>query len=236
MTTNRSSRRLRRRRGSNRLAPRAFGLAGRLYLEWVWRTTRMEHVGPTLLDGTDADCPPPHLGAFWHSRLLYFAWAFSGPSYGTLVSRHRDGELIAVCLRAFGTRCVRGSTRREGGLGLRRAARLIGEGVSFGITPDGPLGPARRAQPGAVSLASRSGAPLVPVAWAVRRRIVLSSWDGFLLPLPFNRGVRVVGEPLRVPPDLVAADREFWRRALEVRLDEVTDEADRRAGAAGGRW
>ncbi|MGH7735079.1 MAG: lysophospholipid acyltransferase family protein, partial [Gemmatimonadales bacterium] len=52
----------------------------------------------------------------------------------------------------------------------------------------------------------------------------------FLLPLPFGRGVFVVGQEIALPGTLDAASREALRLRLEDALNAVTREADRRAG------
>ena len=90
-----------------------------------------------------------------------------------LVSKHRDGELIARTVRAFGVKSVRGSTTRGwfGGIkGLLKAARL---GGNLAITPDGPKGPARTAQPGIIQIARKTGLPIVPVSFGSLKKKLL---------------------------------------------------------------
>ena len=79
-------------------------------------------------------------------------------------------------------------------------------------------------------MARLSGAPVVPIAYATSRRILLNSWDRFLLPLPFSRGVFVWGQPIWVPRGSDAAEPETLRQAIEDGLNEVSDEADRMTG------
>ena len=47
---------------------------------------------------------------------------------------------------------------------------------------------------------------------------------------PFSRGVILIGDPLTVPRDADAATLETLRQSLEVRLNSLTDEADRLCG------
>jgi lysophospholipid acyltransferase (LPLAT)-like uncharacterized protein len=204
--------------------------AARWYLALVWATTRIREVGISE-EAFRTLYPPPYVAAFWHSRLLYPAYRFRGPDYAALISSHADGELIARCVEGFGTHCVRGSSLRQGGPALHRAVRLLRDGVSCAVTPDGPVGPAGVAQPGAVALAGLARVPLVPLAYAVRRKLAFSSWDAFQVPLPFNRGVVAIGEPLQVPGDLDSAGLEHYRLELEERLDAVTAQADRLVGS-----
>ena len=79
------------------------------------------------------------------------------------------------------------------------------------FTPDGPRGPRYQVQPGLVLVAKRTGAPILPMTFGAQWKRVLTSWDAFLLPLPFSRIVVVYGEPIYVPADASAADLEAKR-------------------------
>ena len=70
------------------------------------------------------------------------------------------------------------------------------EGYDLGITPDGPTGPAHSVKRGVFFLAEKSGASIVPVGVAASRARHLSSWDSFMIPMPFSRVVVAYGEPL----------------------------------------
>ena len=201
------------------------------YLALLWRTSRIVPVGlsePELRRRFSA----PYIGAFWHARMLWPAWTFRGPEFAVLVSDHADGELIARAIGGLGTRVVFGSSLRGGTAGLHAAARLLAAGVSVAVTPDGPVGPARVAKPGVIALASLTGAPIVPMAYAARPDLVFASWDRFRVPLPFGRAWGALGEPLRVPAGLDGPALESHRAALEAALDRLTDEVDRCAGRA----
>jgi lysophospholipid acyltransferase (LPLAT)-like uncharacterized protein len=113
---------------------------------------------------------------------------------------------------------------------MHQAVRLLRQGVTCAVTPDGPLGPAGVAKPGAVILASLTGVPVVPLAAATRLKLVFRSWDAFQVPLPFAKGVVTIGEPLTVPGELDAAGIESYRSRLEERLIAVTAQADRLVG------
>jgi len=202
------------------------------YLALIWRSSRIVVVGLSEVE-LRRRSPAPYIGAFWHERMLWPAWAFRGPDYAVLVSDHADGELIARAVGGLGTRAVFGSSLRGGTAGLRAAARLVGAGVNVAITPDGPVGPARVAKPGVIALASLTGAPIVPMAYAARPDLVFASWDRFRVPLPFGRAWVALGEPLAVPAGLEGAALEPYRAALESALAALTAEVDRHAGRGG---
>jgi lysophospholipid acyltransferase (LPLAT)-like uncharacterized protein len=147
-----------------------------------------------------------------------------------LVSDHRDGRLIARTVRRFGIGIITGSSSREPVQALYRVAEVCRAYGLPCVTPDGPRGPCMRAAMGPVLAAEMAEAVLVPVSYATSRRRILPSWDRFLLPLPFGRGVFVIGREIDVPAGLDATGREALRLRLEEALHAVTREADRRAG------
>ena len=168
---------------------------------------------------------------FWHGRLLMMPFGLFGPRpFGVMISGHRDGQVIARIIRPFGIKTVSGSSSRQPAKALRNAARLCRDGSLVGITPDGPRGPRQHAAAGAVMLAELADAVLLPVSYATSRRRTLGSWDRFLLPLPFGRGVFVIGQEIAVPADLDSTGRETLRRTLEDALNAVNNEADRLTG------
>ncbi|MCF6178407.1 MAG: hypothetical protein L3J63_03330, partial [Geopsychrobacter sp.] len=64
------------------------------------------------------------------------------------------------------------------------------------ITPDGPKGPRHQIKDGVIQLARLTGRPVVPMAFVCSKGHRFASWDRFLLPFPFSRGVYSFGEPL----------------------------------------
>lgn len=167
--------------------------------------------------------------AFWHRHLPLMRYAYRGRRMSVLVSRSKDGELIARVLRHLGIRTSRGSSSRGGSSGLRDLLRVAKAGSDLAITPDGPRGPMRQVQPGVVLLAAASGLPLIPVALGANRFRTLRTWDQMPLPLPGSRVEVVYGEPIRVPRD---ADVSSWAPRLRDALNAVEDRAARLAAGA----
>ena len=124
---------------------------------------------------------------------------------------------------------IKGSSSRGGGVALRALVAAIRNGVDVAIVPDGPRGPRERLQPGVVALAALTGAPVVPLAIGAQPARRLSSWDRFLVPLPFARCVLAFGAPVSVD---AAADREDAAKDLERALADVTERADALASGA----
>jgi hypothetical protein len=143
-----------------------------------------------------------------------------------LASGHRDGQLVAGVMARFGVGTISGSTGRGGHGAIRASRAALANGAVVVITPDGPRGPPMQAAPGAIRLARLSGAMIVPVSYATRRRVFLKTWDRFMVPLPFGTGAFVCGAPMSVPD---SEDEEAARRRLESALNAAVREADRLA-------
>lgn len=211
---------------------RAAGALAGLIVRVVRSTTRWETVADpaaaALLAGEE-----PLIGAFWHNRLMLITAAWpKGRPLAMVMSEHGDSRILGIAVADYVTRPVWGSSRRNPAAALKGMLRALRDGISVAITPDGPRGPRMRCRRGVVQAAMRTGAPIVPAAWAVSRRSVVRSWDRFMIAWPFGRGVVVYGPPIRVPADADAAAVEAARRAVEDALNAVTAEADRRMGHA----
>lgn len=166
----------------------------------------------------------------WHGRTLIPANVLRHRGYWALISLSRDGELQNCIFRRFGFNTVRGSTGRGGIKAALQLARILREGGVLALTPDGPRGPTHKVQLGTIMLGQKSGAPVVPVGISARPRILVNSWDRYMVPLPFARVWWVVGEPLEVPED---ADEEK-RQALAEQLERAMNRVERRAEELAG--
>jgi lysophospholipid acyltransferase (LPLAT)-like uncharacterized protein len=166
----------------------------------------------------------PLIYAFWHQRLLLFAYTHRFQGVTIIVSRHRDGDLIARTVERLGFQTVRGSSTRGGGAALFQLCQR--KGVDLGVTPDGPRGPRHALKPGIVHLAAVTGYPILPSTCSYARFRQFGSWDGFMLPRPFTRALVRAGEPFRLdasPSDVL----EPYRARLEKILRDLTNDTDR---------
>ncbi len=169
--------------------------------------------------------------AIWHERIAVavplwrMAWSIPGArpaTVNTLVSRHRDGQLIGYVLQFFGMSLIAGSSSKGGAGAFRTLTAALARGEHVVIIPDGPRGPRRQAAPGVAQVAALSGAAVIPCAAQTTRHITMRSWDRMIIPLPFGRGVVVCGAAIPV-------GREEWQPALAhivAALNEAADRAD----------
>jgi len=180
-------------------------------------TIRWEFVGERYKKG-DA----PYILSFWHARILMMPYAYKGWNGSMLISEHRDGAFIADAVELMGIQSSRGSSTRGGARALLEMIKIARTGRSLGITPDGPKGPREVVQPGTVQLAKKTGLPLRAVCYATKRHKRANSWDRFYLPLPFTRGVFVIGEPVYADSD----DDEENLRSFQQAMDDTQAKAD----------
>jgi lysophospholipid acyltransferase (LPLAT)-like uncharacterized protein len=200
------------------------------YVRLVYRTCRWTVEGAPFPQAIHS-AGGAFILAFWHGRLLMMpmAWQRLAPMH-MLISSHADGRLIAGAVRHFDIDSVAGSSNDGGSAALRAMVRWLKSGDCVGITPDGPDGPAMRASRGIVAVAKLADAPVLPLAYATRRRRILGTWDRFHLPFPFSRGIFIWGEPIHIGAELDPTAMEERRAMIEQRLNLITSEADRRMG------
>jgi len=164
---------------------------------------------------------------FWHNRLLMAPFAYMGKDMNVLISSHGDGELIANAMKRFDFHPVRGSSSKGGVEAMRELVRLGRKNSDMAITPDGPRGPAEVVKQGVAHVARVTGRPVLPLSFSSSRFRRFDSWDRFLLPYPFSRGVFVWGEPLYYRK---GEELELFRRRIEHALRDTTLRADELAG------
>lgn len=178
---------------------------------------RVEDPSGLLRDTPQRSC----IFAFWHNRIFLLPYLFrkhwhsrQRDRVAVLVSASKDGEFLTGVLDKFDLICVRGSSSRRGKQALREMTELVNLGYDAGITPDGPRGPKYVCQSGVISLAQLTQAPIVPVSWDVTRKIVMNSWDNFVVPMPFARATLRIGAPVVVAAGL--SDEEFEGKRVEL--------------------
>lgn len=205
------------------------------YIQFVlqtstWRFEGLEHFYQVDKENTG------FILAFWHQRLMLspvVRYKTERPAY-MLISRHRDGEVIAAGVARFDLQFIRGSSNnpkkdknKSGVRAMSQMIEKIEEGAAIGMTVDGPRGPAFVAKPGAVRLAGRTGCAILPGTFAVSNRITLKNWDTFHVALPFSRGAFVAGEPIYIKDNIEGEDLTAAVEQLTQALKEATIKAEK---------
>jgi lysophospholipid acyltransferase (LPLAT)-like uncharacterized protein len=183
-------------------------------------TLRVRHVHAEHIDAT-----PQYILTFWHRQLLPLLGRSRWKRPITvMISRSKDGEIIANVLALYGVQSARGSSTRGGSTALRELLREARAGKSIVFAPDGPRGPSGVVKDGVIFAAQASRLPIMPVAFAAKKYQLLRSWDRMIIPRPFSRSVIVYGAPMTVPRH---GDIEEWRLNVETTLNDLSAEAER---------
>jgi len=209
---------------------KAFGWLAARYIALVRDTSRITRV-PDDMDRR-IDELAPAIFTTWHGQFLMSATMKPAHQPAKMmIARHGDAEVIAQAVRHFDIGLIRGGGAagrrkdRGGTAAFRGALGSLQDGINVAMTADVPPGPARRAGPGVVAIASASGRPLIPMGFATRRNIAFRTWSRFTLNLPFSKFAMVMGDPVHVPADADDAQLEACRRDLERRINAVTRRA-----------
>jgi lysophospholipid acyltransferase (LPLAT)-like uncharacterized protein len=197
-----------------------------LFIRILRRTIRIEFRNTEALLRARGPGNRPYILSFWHGRLLLMRYSYPGDRITVMISRHGDGELIARTMGRFGIHATRGSTTIGGAAALREVVRRIRSGWDAAFTPDGPRGPRHVVQPGVVEAARLARAAIVPVTFACSSGRRLRSWDRFLVPMPFSRGLIAYGDPIEIPERADAGKLEEIRRSLEAAMIDLERKAD----------
>src|SRR4051812_36388810 len=184
-----------------------------------WRTEGLEHLETIARSGRQP------VMAFWHGRILSATFFFRRRGIVVMTSENFDGEWIAGIIERFGYGTARGSTSRGARKALLQLVREMAAGKPAGFAVDGPRGPARVAQPGALWLAQATGNPVLPFHLEANRHWSLRSWDRTQIPKPFSTVALAVGEPFDVPPGGDDTTIEHARGELDMRLHALEGRA-----------
>jgi lysophospholipid acyltransferase (LPLAT)-like uncharacterized protein len=219
-----------RRLTRSQFVQESVGLFLAQYLRTVWHTTRFTIEPPNAYEIFDRQLPV--IIAMWHGQ--HFMAPFVKQPYHkakVLISRHRDGEMMALAARRLGIETIRGAgshsgdqIRKGGTTAMFEMIEALEQGWNVALTADVPK-VARVAGRGIVMLARYSGRPIIPVAVATGRRIDLDNWDKSSINLPFGRGAVVAGAPITVAPDVDDAVIEAARLDVQSALNDVTRRA-----------
>jgi lysophospholipid acyltransferase (LPLAT)-like uncharacterized protein len=216
---------------------RAAGFLAAEYLRLVWLTNRFSFDPANIYQRVEPQ--QPAIFAFWHGQHFLTPFIKTKESHRAkvLISLHRDGEFNAIAAERLGIGTIRGSGdhgsafHRKGGVGaFKEMVRALADGYNVAMTADVPKR-SRVVGRGIIMLARESGRPIMPFAMATSRFIRLNNWDRTTINLPFGQGALVGVEEVCVPPD---ADAETMEK-LRVRLEQILNDATRRAYAQVGR-
>ena len=169
----------------------------------------------------------PYILTLWHGRIFYlFYYLRRHPDYFLLISPSDDGDLLARLARLMGYSVIRGSTYQKAVSAARSLIKVLRRNQRIIIIADGSRGPRCVAQPGSVQLAGITGAPIFPMTFGAKNKVVLNSWDQFAIPLPFTRCTLNFSSPISLPPKSSEQIIEEKRLELENALHRISKASD----------
>ena len=154
----------------------------------------------------------------WHQQ--FFAAIRHFQNYrvhrpGLMISRSKDGEIIASVAERTGWEPVRGSSSRGGIEAMRKLIEILRRTRLAGHIVDGPRGPAGVVKNGLIRTAHAADAVIVPFYVSADRAWYFNSWDRFMLPKPFSRVRLRFDEMIRLAATEDETEFEAQRAAVE---------------------
>lgn len=202
------------------------------YLWLVYKTNSWQVEPVDALDNVQEDLPV--IAAVWHGQHVLLPAIPMGLKASVMISRSLDGEITARVAQAYGNKTIRASGGRDARHTLRKGAlkgfldmlAALRDGENVMQTADIPKGTPRRAGPGIVALAQKSGRPILPLAVASSKRWQLpKSWDLTTINKPFGKSAIVMGNPIWVKSDANQKELEEARLQVQSSLDQITKRA-----------
>ena len=200
------------------------------FIGWIvlslWsRTLRIQFVNKAI-PGQLASEGKNIIYAFWHGRQFMLFHTHRNSGKVIPASESRDGEIQAGILKRFGFDVVRGSSKRKGDRALLGLVSGLRKGKDLAIGVDGPRGPLYEAKQGVVYLAGKLDKQIVPVTTSAKSYWILEkTWDKYLLPKPFTKGIVLYGDPIIVK-GIDEEELEQKRKELEAALNRLMAQAD----------
>lgn len=180
-----------------RVTIRVADLAFYVLIKMIGSTLKYEVEGEEHRQNILAEDKVP-IYALWHDRIFAGTYFLRDLGIVVLTSKSFDGEYIARFLTRFGFGTVRGSSSRGGVRGLVEMIRLMKQGLPMAFTVDGPRGPRYEAKSGPVTLAKKTGNPILPFIVECKRSWQVKSWDRLQIPKPFSKARVFFAEPVFV--------------------------------------
>ncbi|MFV0245765.1 MAG: lysophospholipid acyltransferase family protein [Qingshengfaniella sp.] len=194
------------------------------YIRFVFRTTKWERIG---FESYEADIARgvPRILCCWHARLTLTPYLrdWSDHALAVLASEHADARIATADMRDLGIQVIELATSGSNPGAIRKAVAHVRNGNSLAIAVDGPMGPRGVAKTGAIVIGGLTGAQVVPCCYTISRSITLKTWDRFVLPLPWSRGVLAVGDGFVPPRKASPKDMQHAADRLGRLIDALTE-------------
>ena len=190
----------------------------------VFRVLKIQELFTMIIEVNNPD-KMPCIYAMWHAHQFCIHGINNREKLHVLVSRSRDGEIIADVVERWGFKTVRGSKGKKGAVeATMQMISILKSGENCAMMVDGPKGPAKVVKDGVIKIAKMAGVPIVPVYWYSKNFTFAKfpSWDEMRCPILGTNLINLYGEPVYVPQD---GDEEEARLKLQQSLEELEKKA-----------
>ncbi|MEN6466628.1 MAG: lysophospholipid acyltransferase family protein [Syntrophaceae bacterium] len=175
----------------------------------------------------------------WHQQFFSAIRHFQnyrGLNPSLMISKSRDGEMIASVALRSGWHVVRGSSSNGGRSALSQMIKYLRKSGLAAHIVDGPRGPAGEVKSGTIKLAQSADAAIIPFYTSADRSWSFKSWDSFFLPKPFARVVLTFGDMIKYDStetqDEFEVQRKYLESIMQTRLRAIPSKS-KMAGGAG---
>jgi len=158
----------------------------------------------------------------WHNQLAITFGKSKRFRFVSMISRSKDGDLLAPLVESFGHAVVRASSSKGASAGLIEMLEYMNKGYHAAMAVDGPKGPVYKAKPGTLYLAKKADGILVPVLANCKSFFRFNSWDKFILPKPFAKVDLHLCAPIQLSESLDKDDVERELQEVENKIMELT--------------
>lgn len=167
----------------------------------------------------------PCLYAMWHCHQMCIHGVSDRSKLNVLISRSRDGEIIARVVDKWGFKTIRGSKGKKGAVeATMQMISALKSGENGAMMVDGPHGPARVVKDGVVKIAKMAGVPIVPIYWYSENFTFAKfpSWDKLRMPIFDTNLINLYGEPIYINED---DEDEDIRQRVQASLEDLEKRA-----------
>ena len=165
----------------------------------------------------------PFILVFWHSQLLMITHTWkNNKKINILASGHNDGQFGATVANYLGANTLTISDKKRK-INIRPIFELLKNNNYIAITPDGPRGPKEKVSDGIIKIAKQSNVPIIPVGFWSSKNFSLSSWDSFLITLPFSKCNFVWGKPIEIPKNLNEDEIPKFQLLIEKKINNCVE-------------
>ncbi len=191
----------------------------------VYRILRLQEFFTRIIEVNHPKIEGPRIYAMWHCHQMCIHGVQNRSILNVLISRSRDGEIIAKTVEQWGFKTIRGSKGKKGAVeASMQMLSALKNGENCAMMVDGPKGPPRVVKEGVIKIAKLAGVPIIPIYWysADFTFVKFPSWDKLRMPVFITNLINIYGEPIYVGKD---TDEELARQQLQASLEDIEKKA-----------